>query len=322
VDLALLPSMLVPDTRLFAKRAGIIAASALALSLVSSLLIRHFAALPEGTTVHEPTIVASEKPAGTTPTPAESAPPRLASFQHRKLAKNAYLDPILKRNIFDSSAIGATAEAGQVTGEGRKTDLKVSLLATVVAEPQEYSSALIASGESSDASVQGYGIGDDLLGEAQILQIQVRKVIIRRTDGTVEYIPLGDEVIKTETSPVTPAADTEGVNKTSENSFTIDASLVQDALSNIENVASQLHAVPHRGPDGQVDGYRLSAIRRGSLLQKLGIKNGDIVHAVNGFPLTDTTSAMSAYQSMQNERHFSFDITRRNQKQTFDYDVR
>lgn len=38
----------------------------------------------------------------------------------------------------------------------------------------------------------------------------------------------------------------------------------------------------HQGADGAHDGYRLSAIRADSPLAMLGLRNGDIVHAVNG----------------------------------------
>jgi general secretion pathway protein C len=71
-----------------------------------------------------------------------------------------------------------------------------------------------------------------------------------------------------------------------------------------------------------VDGYRLSAIRRGTLFDKLGIKNGDIVHTVNGQSLSSTSDAMNAYQGLQNESSFSFEITRRNKKKTLNYQVR
>ena len=71
-----------------------------------------------------------------------------------------------------------------------------------------------------------------------------------------------------------------------------------------------------------MDGYRLSAIRRGSLFDKLGIKNGDVVHGVNDMPLTNTDGAFQAFQTLQTESAFTFEVTRRNQRQTFEYEVR
>jgi general secretion pathway protein C len=71
-----------------------------------------------------------------------------------------------------------------------------------------------------------------------------------------------------------------------------------------------------------VDGYRLSGIRRSSLFRKLGIKNGDVVHSVNGSDLTTMSSALSAFESLQNERNFNFEVTSRKQKKTYEYEVR
>ena len=58
------------------------------------------------------------------------------------------------------------------------------------------------------------------------------------------------------------------------------------------------------------------------MFDKLGIKNGDVVHTVNGATLTSMEAVMGAYGSLQNERGFNFEITRRNQKMTIEYEVR
>ena len=44
-------------------------------------------------------------------------------------------------------------------------------------------------------------------------------------------------------------------------------------------------AVPHRGPDGELDGVRLSGIRREGPGDALGLKNGDVVHTLDGVPV-------------------------------------
>ncbi|MBT3219148.1 MAG: hypothetical protein HN348_08660 [Proteobacteria bacterium] len=52
-----------------------------------------------------------------------------------------------------------------------------------------------------------------------------------------------------------------------------------------ENGALPMHIareLPHRGPDGEHDGVRMSGIRRNSPFDVMGIRNGDIVHSVNG----------------------------------------
>lgn len=245
----------------------------------------------------------------------------------RKPTKKAYVDPIVKRSIFDSDKVGATGTADVSvldTGEeGRRSDLKVVLLATIVAEPAEFSSALIAEEKGGDGAV-GYGIGDGLLGEATIVRIEPRKVVIRRDDGTVEYIAMeegktfekgggGEKKSKKK--------DDAGVSKDGD-TFIVEQALIDQIMENPEQLYSQIRAVPHKGSDGKVDGYRMSGIRRKSVFHKLGIKNGDIVHGVNGQSLTSMSAAMDAFNGLQNEKSFSFELTRRNNRKTQDYEIR
>ena len=246
----------------------------------------------------------------------------------KKTDKNDYVDAIVKRSIFDSSKVGeATAADVAVldTGEeGRRSDLKVVLLATIVAEPAEFSSALIAEEKGGDGAI-GYGIGDGLLGEATIVRIEQRKVVIRRDDGTVEFITMEEgktfEKAKGDGKKKAAKDDDSGVSKEGDK-FVVKQELIDQILENPEQLYSQVRAVPHKGPDGEVDGYRLSGIRRKSVFHKLGIKNGDIVHGVNGQSLTSMSAAMEAFNGLQNEKNFSFDLTRRSNRKTQEYEIR
>ncbi len=315
VDPADKPAALVREPGKWLRNGFIIAAAALLAALGAGQVVARLLQLPEGASV----AVADLEPAATSG--SRRARNRESSGA---LPKRSYLDPILDRNIFDSSAVGTTASAEETGDGGRRTDLQVTLLATVVAEPEDFSSALISAGDK-DGKVQGYGIGDDLLGEATILRIEQKKVVIKRSDGSIEYLDMGGEGSKRAGSSKASSSktdDDEGITQTGEFSWEVDESFIAGALSNIDSLISQVRATPHKGPDGEIDGFRLSAIRRGSMLQKLGIKNGDVVHGVNGTPLTSATGAMGAFQSLQSERSFSFDLTRRNQKNTFEYTIR
>ncbi len=240
----------------------------------------------------------------------------------KKRDKPDYKDPIVRRSIFDSTKVGMEAEdeAVEIDPEGGvASDMDVVLLATLVARTPSFSSALISEGGKSSRAY-GFAEGDDLFGEAEIIRIEQRRVIILR-DGQTEYIEMkGDE--KVARSPKKSSdKDDEGITKEGDK-IIVERSLVEDALANVESLATKIRVVPHKGSDGEVDGYRLSAIRRGSLFDKLGIKNGDVVHAVNGMPLTSMEGAMSAFQTLQSDDDFNFEVTRRNKKQTFEYEIR
>jgi len=250
---------------------------------------------------------------------SEEAPTRRKSPE-RARSLSWYKRPIVKRNIFDPDAVGAVVEAEESEG---KTDLPVKLIATVVTDPSQFSTALIVEDKRGEEA-KFYTVGDSLLGEATIEEIHWRKVLIRK-DGELQAIPMDATKIVAKprnNSSGGDDADTDGIEKNGEDEYTVPQSVVDNALEDLDKLATQVRVRPHRDADGNVDGYRLSAIRRGNLLDKLGIKNGDIVHEVNGYPLNSSSGAMTAFQSLQSESAFQFDISRRNKRRTIKYDVR
>lgn len=280
-------------------------------------MVKGWLALPDGAKLSEVHVA----PAGSSDnqkSAASRAPPPHSVFSRNKVF---LLDSILTRNIFDSSQAGTAAASADVGDSDRKSDLKAVLLATVVADPPEYSSALITEEGSRDGA-SGYGVGDELMGEATIVRVEQRRVIIRRTDGTIEYISMEADDARGHTARKRSSGDDGGVSRDGENHFTVDKDLIDNLMANPAQLYSQIRVTPHHGPGGEIDGYRLSGIRRHSFFSKLGLKNGDVVHSVNGKPLTSVSEAMDAYNSLQDERHFTFEITRRNHNETFEYDIR
>ncbi len=291
--------------------------------------IARLLAVPDGATLPAYTDADVQPGAGDRDAPAGGAAERLAGVdggspsdepkrpqRPRVQSQKQYSDAIVRRNIFDSSAVydPEAAQAAGVAGEC-KSDANVRLLATVVADQPVYSSALISIGASREGKVDGYAVGDSIGGEGRITLIEQKRVCM--DDGSC--LCMGEDTAK---PAAAPAATGEGVTKEGDNKFIVDQSLIDDAMNNFDTLATQVRVVPHKDSDGNIDGYRLSAIRRGSLFDKLGIKNGDIVHGVNGQALTSTEGALSTYQTLRNEKNFNFDLTRRNQRQTFEYEVR
>ncbi|MBN1336855.1 MAG: hypothetical protein JXB39_12935 [Deltaproteobacteria bacterium] len=337
----------IRNPRRFAVVVSLVTVGAIAASFGASKLVEHLLALPEGASITVARILEAAPGSAEGGTSTAEAP--VPDLKSAALSKRVYADPILRRNIFDSTAVGLTAQtdADATTGE-RRTDLGVTLVATIAAWPDgcpvisddalqtdacleaiervssEYGTALILSGEGSDGHALGYGIGDQLAEDATIVKITRKRVYVRRGDGSLEYLDMDGEPgrLAKGGEKSDGAQGAEGITKNSETSYSVESSVLEGALSNLDQLMTQVRATPHMGSDGRIDGYRLSAIRRGSLLQKLGIKNGDVVHAVNGMSLTDPANALGAFQTLQNERSFKFEITRRNQKQTFDYEVR
>ena len=321
------PPFPVPPTRL-ALTAAFAMASGFACAAVLTRVGAHYLVIPDDAQpvtyndVQGPPATPGAPSAAVTSTDAtepDAADHPASRTPARRAPSSKSYDIIVRRNIFDSSAVYNPDVA--VPGGGDCRDSSVKLMATIVADLPEYSSALISVSGGKDSHAQGFVIGDEVAGEGRITSIDQKKVC---TDGG-GCLCMGNDgaLAKADATGGDPAADADsGITKVSDTKYLVDQSVVDSAMGNLEMLAAQVHASPHKGPDGQVDGYRLSAIRKGTLLDKLGIKNGDVVKAANGKPLNSTEGAMGAFQSLSSEKSFSFDITRRSQDTTIEYEIR
>ena len=114
----------------------------------------------------------------------------------------------------------------------------------------------------------------------------------------------------------------DGITQLGENHYQVERRIIDQYLGNLEGLSSMARAIPHKGADGEIDGYRLSGIRRNSPLSSLGIKNGDVIQSVNGTNIGNMGEAMTVFNSLSSQSHFTFDVTRRGQKQSMEYDVK
>jgi general secretion pathway protein C len=247
------------------------------------------------------------------------------STPSRALTVDQYLDGIMGRNIFDIAMIDAWATRNPTPGgEGvTKTELHLKLVATMPTDPPEYSIAAIAE-EATPNMPSVYGI-NDVIQDRTVVSIADDRVGLKRSDGTIEYLMLdgGDVATAVASSDDSSSGSPgEGVKQVAENKFEVSKDLFDKYLSDPESIAGLGRALLHRGPDGEYDGYRLSAIRRNTIADQLGIKNGDIIKSVNGQPLNSMQAAMGAYTTMRTQSSFCFQISRRGSPQELCYDVK
>ncbi len=236
----------------------------------------------------------------------------------RRLSKADYVKSILDRNIFDPSKIGKPICVGDECPDEAGSDLKVTLKGTVVAVPAAYSAAFIA--EEGKETVHAYGIGQKVQG-AEILEIQDKRVRVRNPAGAEEWLEVGVEKPASVGDGAKPAAEG-GITGDGETNFTIDRATLNAALGNMDELSGMARALLHRGPDGEYDGYRLSAIRRDTLPDKVGIRNGDIIHSVNGLQINSLDGAMKALDALKTQPNLKVEVTRRGQPTTLNYDIR
>lgn len=171
-------------------------------------------------------------------------------------------------------------------------------------------------------------IGESLDG-AEVVDVGWRKLVLRRgAKEEVLVVPPDIGVSKTSkpTSRVskagTSAAKTESkVRKLGDDRFMIGRDEVNHQLENLSTLFTQMRAVPSM-KDGNTQGFRVFAIRRGSLFQQLGLRNNDVVQRINGMELTDPTRAMGLFEQLKGETRLSVDVLRGGEPRTLSYEIR
>ncbi len=242
----------------------------------------------------------------------------------RALSIDQYLQTIMGRNLFDVNVI-ANWRPAEAAGGGpalARSELHAKLIATYVTTPAELSSALIADEDSKDLP-RVYSLGHTL-HDREVVSIDLDRVGLQKENGDIEYLTMTDGTFTAvaDASEGPAEAGDGSVTQTGENRFTVSKDTFEKNINDLESLSKMGRALLHRGPDGEYDGYRLSAIRRGTLADQLGIKNGDIIHSVNGEPLTSMQSAMNAYNTMKTQSSFCFEVSRRGTPTELCYDVR
>jgi general secretion pathway protein C len=234
-------------------------------------------------------------------------------------AESAYA-VIYERDAFNAVK-GASAERS--TSDAKRTDLNVKLWGTAITADPTQSYAII---EDLAARRQAlYRVGDSILDAATLSRVEWNRVVLER-NGDEEVLELASA---RGTAPaatgalgaVGAAAAGERIRKTADDKFVIDRRELEKTVANLNEVFTQARAVPYF-QDGKTVGFRVFAIKPGSVFEKIGLQNGDIINRVNGVEINDPTKAISLFTELQNEGHIALDLQRNNATKSFSYEIR
>ena len=108
-----------------------------------------------------------------------------------------------------------------------------------------------------------------------------------------------------------PCEPIEEVVKLDAFKFRVERDLVDWYATHLRELEKQAGVGPHKGPDGKRDGARLY-LPRCSVLKQGGLRSGDVIHTVNGRPVTTVAQAVKVYLLVRGARKIKVDLTRKN----------
>jgi len=221
----------------------------------------------------------------------------------------AYYRAIDRRNLFNiktnAPETRSTADTPRIE-ELKQTSLNLKLWGTV-SGTDDRNYAVI---ESSGGEQNLYRVGDAI--QTATVKLILRGKVILSIDGQDEVLEMEDLASRGKTSPrrVQPRNTSRRIPLRREQ--------VTEATQNINQLLREVQVRPHF-EKGKPDGLMLSRIKPNSIFRKMGLRNGDILRAVNGEPLVSVDSALNLYERLKSSDEVKVEIKRRGRLQTIEY---
>ncbi len=189
----------------------------------------------------------------------------------------------------------------------KPSPLMLTLIGTFITTGQE-PYAIIE--EKKKREQEMFLLEDSVFEQATLKKIYKDRVEIEH-NGELEVLMLDDSLGS--------ASDDAATNDSDD--FVIDEADVDKGLENLPLLLTQARAVPYF-KDGRAIGLRLFAIKTGSLYEKVGLRNGDILKSINGNSLGDISQAIKLFEKLKEEKSITLLLERTKKDREFRYTIR
>jgi general secretion pathway protein C len=161
----------------------------------------------------------------------------------------------------------------------------------------------------------------DMVGPAEIVRIERNRVILDNA-GRQEMLEVSfDAASLASTGKKGRDSASKGIKKVSANKYILDRKEVDRLSGDMSQFMTQVRIVPNI-VRGKASGYKLMNVKKGSLVEGVGLQNGDIVKEINGKPIDKPEAAFGAYQQLKDEGRFVIEIERKGKREILSYDIR
>ncbi|MFB0555164.1 MAG: type II secretion system protein N [Phycisphaerae bacterium] len=230
---------------------------------------------------------------------------------------------IVEHDIFGNSASSLKTNKSLQGNNGiglassAEEELGIVLLGTVAGSP-EISRAIIKDIKTNKLSLYKTG---DTVATAHIESIE-KDVVVLLHQGQRKILNLGTRESKQQDADNTQAALSNNAAQAVETNppakFYTSAG---DKLLDIEIILTNAVIEPY-AIDGQVEGLKITGLENIRGAEDLGLKNGDIIRAVNGQRLTSKQKAYQIFKKARSQAAANIELLRGNENKTLSFSLR
>ena len=220
---------------------------------------------------------------------------------------------IFRRNLFGSEPI-AMSETTLAASGVDVASLDLHLRGTAEVDGTGY--AVIEDRPSHRQDV--FAVGEQVFDGPELVEVTPGRAVVSMA-GRRETLEISAVSAGTQNAAAEGAGG--GIRKTGANTYLVDRREVEHSIENLSAVATQMRAVPYL-KDGSAIGFRVFNIRPGSLFERMGLENGDVIQKVNGAELDTPSKGLALLEDVQTTSEIRIDLLRNNRPTTLNYTVR
>ena len=258
--------------------------------------------------------------------------PRIAlnTFAERNLLglKREDLAPVPGAAVADQPVVDLTARDFKES-ELQACTVNATVRGTMVADRPEWSMALVVRNDTREPAIYTAQQGHNaIFDDAIVVAIRSREVIVRRRDHFERCLGEGDAPPPPPVQAAPAVADepqagggeVTGVTKMTATDYRVERAEVDKALSNLNEVATQARIVPSFDK-GKPNGFKMFSIKKGSIYDKIGLNNGDVIQKINGYDMNSPDRALEIYGKLRDATSLTIELKRGANTMTLNYSI-
>ncbi len=241
--------------------------------------------------------------------PVKSPEPTLARGTQARPHPTADVQAVVSAHLFGVATADPTT---QDPANAPLSSANLVLAGTIATQNPKHGIAIISSGGPSKV----YSVGDNVSG-ASLYAVYLDRVILDR-GGTLETLILPRQ-LPGDRSQASARRMGMGANQRTVAAVDNIRRMVQQDPGILDQVMRTVASYDNAA--GKLRGFRAYPGRNRAIFNKLGLKPGDLVTAINGQPLDDPQRSQEVFNTIQTSDHVSVTIERGGQRQDISLNI-